>query len=70
MEPLRDITVGTSVLVRNHFNGEWAPDFQIVVVEPDGCQVRRNRDGALLPKVFAWDDVRAAEQSQLGQTAA
>jgi hypothetical protein len=54
------ITVGTPVLVRNQFDGEWAPDFQIVAVESDGCRIRRNRDGTLLPTLFAWDDLRAA----------
>jgi hypothetical protein len=60
MKPSRAVTVGTPVLVRNQFDGAWAPDFQIVAVESDGCWVRRNRDGVLLPKVFAWRDLQAA----------
>jgi hypothetical protein len=56
----RIMTAGTPVLVRNRFNGEWAPDFQIVAVEAEGCLIRRNRDGAVLPSVFAWDELRAS----------
>ena len=70
MEPLREITVGTPVLVRNQFDGAWAPDFQIAIVHSGGCQVRRNRDGALLPKIFAWADLKAAQPTQLRETAA
>jgi hypothetical protein len=59
MESSRVIAVGTPVLVRNQFDGAWAPHFHIAAVESEGCWLRRNRDGALLPKVFAWGDVRA-----------
>ena len=59
MERRPAITVGMPVLVRNQFDGEWAPDFQIVAVESDRCWIRRNRDGALLPRLFVWDDLRA-----------
>jgi hypothetical protein len=27
-------------------------------VESEGCWIRRNRDGAVLPKVIPWVDVR------------
>jgi hypothetical protein len=60
MERSRIMTAGTPVLVKNGFNGKWAPDFQIVAVEPEGCLIRRNRDGAVLPRVFAWDELQAA----------
>jgi hypothetical protein len=60
MEASGAAVVGTAVLVRSQFDGAWAPDFQIAVVESQGCWVRRNRDGALLPKLFLWDDLRAA----------
>ncbi|MCU1449832.1 MAG: hypothetical protein JWP02_2002 [Acidimicrobiales bacterium] len=69
MEPSRAITVGTPVLVRNQFDGAWAPDFRIVAVESEGCRIRRDRDGAVLPKVFVWDDLRAASVVDLDLTA-
>jgi hypothetical protein len=58
MEPSRLISVGTPVLVRNRFDGAWGPDFQIAAVESEGCRIRRNRDGAVLPAVIPWGDVR------------
>jgi hypothetical protein len=69
MEQSRAMTVGTPVLVRNQFNGAWAPDFQVAAVEAEGCWVRRNRDGAVLPKVIGWDDVRVAPEFVLDLTA-
>ena len=41
MEPLPELALGTPVLVRNRFEGAWAPDFQIAAVESGGCWVRR-----------------------------
>jgi hypothetical protein len=69
MESSRAITVGTPVLVRNQFNGGWAPDFRVEAVGPAGCWIRRDRDGAVLPKVFAWGDVRAASEVSTDLTA-
>ena len=48
---------GTPVLVRNSLN-LWSPGFQIEVWGGDRCQVRRNSDGALLPRSFSTRDVR------------
>ena len=48
---------GTPVLVRNSLN-LWSPGFQIEAWADDRCQVRRNSDGALLPRSFTTDDVR------------
>ena len=48
---------GTPVLVRNSLN-LWSPGFQIETWRGDRCQVRRNSDGALLPRSFPTSDVR------------
>jgi hypothetical protein len=69
MNPAPAFKIGTSVLVRNRFNGVWAPDFRILAVEANGCRIRRDRDGAVLPKVFAWEDLRATADTALDLTA-
>ena len=48
---------GTPVLVRNSLN-LWSPGFQIEAWRENRYQVRRNSDGALLPRSFATDDIR------------
>ena len=48
---------GTPVLVRNSLN-LWSAGFQIETWGGDRCQVRRNSDGALLPRFFSTCDVR------------
>jgi hypothetical protein len=69
MELSSAMTVGTPVLVRNQFDGAWAPDFEIAAVGSEGCRIRRNRDGAVLPTVIAWVDVRPASPGELDLTA-
>ena len=61
MEPMeisRPIAVGTAVKVRNRFNGEWGPDFEIAGVDRFGYVIRRRRDGAVLPLVVDAADVQ------------
>ena len=48
---------GTPVLVRNSLN-LWSPGFQIEAWRENRYEVRRNSDGALLPRSFAIDDIR------------
>ena len=47
------------VEVRTHFDGRWAPGFEIVAVSRDTCLVRRRSDGTVLPTPFRAADVRA-----------
>ena len=48
------------VEVRNRFDSVWSAGFTVVEATADGCRLRRNSDGAVLPCLFAWSTVRAA----------
>ena len=56
--PGRALWPGTPVLVRNSLN-IWSPGFQVAAWRDDHCQVRRDSDGALLPRAFAPEDIQA-----------
>ena len=55
--PLRALQPGTPILVRNSLN-LWSPGFQIEAPQDDRWQVRRDSDGAILPRAFAPEDIR------------
>jgi hypothetical protein len=55
----RALRPGTQVLVRNSLN-LWSSGFQVESWRDDRCEVRRNSDGALLPRSFANEDIRSA----------
>ena len=46
------------VEVRTRFDGRWAPGFEVVAADRDGCRVRRRPDGFVLPAAFRSADVR------------
>jgi hypothetical protein len=50
---------GTPVLVRNSLN-LWSTGFQIAAWRNERCQVRRDSDGSVLPRLFSADDIRPA----------
>lgn len=52
-----DLAPGTPVLVRNSLN-LWSPGFRVEACRDDRCQVRRNSDGAVLPRTFSTEDIR------------
>jgi len=54
---------GTVVEIRTRFLSNWAPGFEIVVVDGDRVAVRRRSDGAVLPVTISLDDVRPAQIS-------
>ena len=55
----RALEPGMQVQVRNSLN-LWSPGFQVETWQDDRYQVRRNSDGAVLPRSFATEDVRSA----------
>jgi hypothetical protein len=50
--------VGMKVAVRNHYLGTWSAGFEVVALHLDGYAIRRTSDGAVLPQVIPFDDVR------------
>jgi anti-anti-sigma factor len=42
------------------YTGAWVGGFEVVSTSGTGCHVRRMSDGAVLPAVFGYDDVRPA----------
>jgi hypothetical protein len=58
METARPIAVGTAVMVRNRFNGEWGPDFEIAAGDGSSYLLKRRRDGTVLPLAFDASDVQ------------
>lgn len=56
----RMVREGDRVDVRTRFSGTWATGFEVAVAADDGCRVRRVSDGALLPALFAYHDIRTA----------
>ncbi|MEY2435333.1 MAG: hypothetical protein QOF97_169 [Acidimicrobiaceae bacterium] len=56
------IEAGTSIEVRGRFDGRWCGGFEVAdTVEADPSEikyrVRRRSDGAILPVLFADDDI-------------
>lgn len=53
---------GTRVEVRSRFDSHWARGFEVAEEVPDNgsvqYRVRRRSDGAILPVLFADDDLR------------
>ena len=58
--------VDQQVSVRVHFDGGWSSGFEISrKIESDGpggerYELRRTNDGALLPRLFSAEELRAA----------
>ena len=52
------IATGTEVEVRNRFTGEWSVGFEVVGSANGAVQVRRLRDGAIIPTPFREEEVR------------
>ena len=56
--------IGAAVAVRSRYDGRWVDGFEVVDVDLTGTtpklQVRRRSDGAVLPVLFAAEDVRSA----------
>ena len=51
---------GTRVEVRSRFRRDWVRGFEVAMTEGVGYRLRRISDNALLPVVFAKDDLRLA----------
>jgi hypothetical protein len=49
---------GTRVEVRSRFRRDWVRGFEVAVIEGVGYRLRRISDNAVLPVVFARDDLR------------
>jgi hypothetical protein len=67
-EPASDwgsLAPGTDVEVRTAFEREWARGFQVEERTDDGYRLRRRSDGALLPVVFPFDDVRRPRKGSM-----
>jgi hypothetical protein len=63
------IEPGTSIEVRARFNGRWCDGFEVAdLVDADAStvryRVRRTSDGAILPVLFAADDIHSARASR------
>jgi len=58
----REVDPGTRVEVRSRFDRAWARGFEVAeqVQADEGCRyrVRRRSDGAVLPVLFAGDELR------------
>ena len=50
--------VGMKVAVRNRYLGTWSAGFEVVALHLDGYSIRRTSDGAVLPEVISFSDVR------------
>jgi hypothetical protein len=50
--------VGTEVVVFSRFRQDWIDGFEVAAVRGDGYSLRRQVDWAVLPGVFAADDLR------------
>ncbi len=50
--------VGMKVAVRNRYLGTWSAGFEVVALYLDGFAIRRTSDGAVLPQVIPFSDVR------------
>ena len=63
--------VDQQVSVRVHFDGGWSSGFEIFRKVPsdeapggERYELRRTNDGALLPRLFSADEVRATSANQ------
>ena len=66
----QQIEAGTSIEVRARFDGRWCAGFEVAdLVEADAStvryRVRRTSDGAILPVLFAADDIHSARASRV-----
>jgi hypothetical protein len=52
---------GDRIEVVTHFTGTWVGGFEVASTSAVGCSVRRVSDGAVLPVVFGYHDVRPAQ---------
>jgi len=50
--------VGMKVAVRNRYLGTWSAGFEVVALHLDGYSIKRTSDGAVLPQVIPFSDVR------------
>ena len=57
--PADVVAVGARVAVRNRYLGSWSPGFEVLAVHAEGCRIKRTSDGAVLPGIIAFGDVRA-----------
>ena len=55
---------GTRVEVRSRFRRDWVRGFEVAVAEDAGYRLRRVSDNAVLPVVFAEDDLRLAGEGR------
>ena len=66
VKPMDDVTAvtafmnGLSIEVVCRFTGAWVSGFEVADAGLDGCRVRRMSDGAILPVLFGYDEVRVA----------
>jgi hypothetical protein len=49
---------GTTVEVRNGFDGSWSRGFAVEATGPGGYRLRRLSDGEVLPRAFDGETVR------------
>ncbi len=49
---------GTSVEVLVRFDGSWTAGFEVADADDDHYHLRRQSDGAVLPKAFGHDELR------------
>ena len=54
-----ETAIGAKVAVRNRYLGTWSAGFEVAALLGDGYSIRRTSDGAVLPAVIPFDDVRA-----------
>jgi hypothetical protein len=50
--------VGMKVAVRNRYLGTWSAGFEVVALHLEGYSIRRTSDGAVLPEVIPFSEVR------------
>lgn len=50
--------VGMKVAVRNRYLGTWSAGFEVVATHLDGYSLRRTSDGAVLPEIIPFSEVR------------
>jgi len=51
--------IGAKVAVRNRYMGTWSPGFEVLAVHAEGCRIKRSSDGAVLPGIIPFRDLRA-----------
>lgn len=68
--PPPPLTVGTKVVVRNRFEGEWTGGFEVAGIVPHGYLLRRLSDGHAFPDVFTPAEVRQERRSEPARSVA